>query len=177
MDFINTNFFKQGPLGPRHHFLKTNFGKKGTTKFPKSLKTKNWAAVVFCSFFSTLLRELRNSESMENSMDSEYGARARASKKNYRKLHKGLTGAVLIPIEMKLYQKIDLVALSSKTILLVPNEAWKGSKNPIFGLRRQKNREQKVQGHPGIHRAPDRHSTAVLKEIWNPTLKPKTICF
>ena len=71
LGFLNTNFFKQGPLGPRHHFFKTNFGKKGTTKFPKSLKTKNWAAVVFCSFFTTLLRELRNSESMENSMDSE----------------------------------------------------------------------------------------------------------
>ena len=36
---------------------------------------------------------------------------------------------------MKTFLQIDLVALSSKTALLGPHEAWKGPKNAIFLLR------------------------------------------
>ena len=80
-------------------------------------------------------------------------------------------------IFLKLNQQIDLVVLIPKTTLLVPNEAWKGSKNPIFGLRRQKNGEQKVQGPTGITRADDRHSEAVLKGIWDLNGKQKLFAF
>ena len=51
------------------------------------------------------------------------------------------------------------------------------SKKTISGLWRQKKREQKVQGHPGIHRAADRHSTGVLKGMWDPNGKTKIVCF
>ena len=39
------------------------------------------------------------------------------------------------PLVLKSFLQIDLVALSSKTALLGPNEAWKGPKNAIFLLR------------------------------------------